>query len=223
MRVESLPQILRRESHLLYQLARFRFAQIDSRATYIRYLIQTYHYVVAAVPLMQFALRTDYAATDPDLRDYLTRHIEEESGHDRWIVKDLGELGVTEDALARHPPLPETCQLAGAAYYAIAHRHPVSLLGYMHALESAPVTAEFLDEMARRCDVPRTAMFTLSEHGERDLEHREELAEIIARYQGQDSLELVIRETSLIALSSFVSMLKSVHDPPTSNHKEPGR
>lgn len=220
MRVEPLPQRLRRESHLLYQLARFRFAQIDSRATYIRYLIQTYHYVVAAVPLMEFALRTDYAATDRVFREYLTRHIEEEAGHDRWIVNDLGELGVTEDALTQHPPFPETCQLAGAAYYAIAHRHPLSLLGYMHALESAPVTADFLDNMARRCDVPRTAMFTLSEHGQHDLEHRNDLAAIIGNYQGQGCLELAIRDTALIALSSFVSLLKAVNEPPQSNPRE---
>jgi len=223
MRVESLPQRLTRESHLLYQLARFRFEQIDSRATYIRYLIQTYHYVVASVPLMKFAWSTEYAATDPVFRDYLTRHIEEEAGHDRWIVNDLGELGVGEEALAQHPPFAETCQLAGASYYAIAHRHPVSILGYIHALESAPATAEFLDSMAQRCDVPPTAMFTLSEHGVRDLEHSKELVAIVERYQGQNSVELAIRDSCLMALSSFASLLKAVNEPPQSNPQESAR
>lgn len=223
MRVESLPQRLKRESHLLYQLAQFRFAQINSRSTYIRYLIQSHHYVVAAVPLMKFALSTDYAAADPVFRQYLTGHIEEEAGHDRWIVNDLGELGVREEVLAQQPPFAETCQMAGAAYYGIAHRHPVSILGYIYALESAPVTADFLDDMARRCDVPRSAMFTLSEHGAHDVDHSADAAAMIERYQGQERVELAIRDASLMALSSFVSLLKAVIEAPQPEPQEAAR
>jgi len=219
MTMESLTQRLAGESHVLNQLAGYHFSRIRSRATYIRYLIQTYHYVVAAVPLMKFAMSMDYTGTDPIFREYLTKHIEEESGHDRWIVNDLKELGVSEDVIAQHPPFPETCQLAGAAYYAIAHRHPVSILGYMHALESAPVTAEFLEGLAQRSGVPLTAMFTLSEHGVHDLDHRMELAAMIDRYQAQESLEVTIRETTIIALSSVVSMLKAVNGPPAPNQQ----
>ena len=219
MTVESLAERLVGESHVLNQLAAYHFSQIRSRATYIRYLIQTYHYVVAAVPLMKFAMSMDYTGTDPIFREYLARHIEEESGHDRWIVNDLKELGVSEDVIAQHSPFPETCQLAGAAYYAIAHRHPVSILGYMHALESAPVTAEFLEGLAQQSGVPLTAMFTLSEHGVHDLEHRTELGAIIERYQGQESLEVAIRDTMLIALSSVMSILKGVNDLPSVNQQ----
>ena len=212
----SLAARIAADSRLLNQVAQCRFGSIRSRAAYVRYLIQTYHYVVASVPLMELALKASYSATDPVFAGYLSSHIEEERGHDRWIVSDLGRLGVAEATLLQKSPLPEICQLAGSAYYSIVHRHPVSILGYMHALESAPATSEFLDGLARKSRTPKAAMLTLREHGERDTEHRAELAAVIDRYQGAPLVEAAIRDTALMTLSSLLAMLKIVTTSPAS-------
>lgn len=68
------------------------------------------------------------ALSEGTLRDYFVRHLEEEQGHVGWLLEDLdGE---------ELPPHPLPAAMAGTLYYLINHVHPVSLLGYMLALET---------------------------------------------------------------------------------------
>src|SRR5207244_9453749 len=78
-------------------------------AVYPEYLIAVHCAVRASVPVMEAARdRAEaMAETDPvaaGLTGYLERHIEEERGHDLWLLEDLECLGVRRGTgLARVP------------------------------------------------------------------------------------------------------------------------
>src|SRR5918994_2667394 len=86
----------------------FQHPQI--RELYPEYLFMSHCIIRASVPLMEAARD---AARDRDgdrvaslVADYLESHIEEERGHDQWLLEDLASLGVDPDEVARRPPSP---------------------------------------------------------------------------------------------------------------------
>lgn len=141
---------------------------MDRQAT-IDALSGVYRVIVASAPLLEFAIEH----SDGDLRDYYTKHLEEERGHDLMLLDDLKRLGVDEV-----PRSHIAARIAGSQYYLIAHEHPALLLGYMHALEKSPLPVERVDELSRVCG---TELSALRHHAIHDPAHKEELEEVIDR------------------------------------------
>jgi len=101
---------------------------------YPEYLIALHGVVRASVPLMEEALCRARELAPGDavaagLLSYLARHIEEERGHDRWLIEDLEVLGVPERDVWTRTPAESTARAVGAQYYWIRHHPPVALLG----------------------------------------------------------------------------------------------
>jgi hypothetical protein len=124
------------------------------RELYPAYLVLSHGIIRASVPLMAAAReRARELAGDPvaaAVADYCGRHIEEELGHDDWLLEDLAFLGVDPEDVRTRPPSPTVAALVGAQYYWIRHVHPVGLLGYVLLLEGWPPTPATVDELRRR-------------------------------------------------------------------------
>jgi hypothetical protein len=74
-----------------------------SLPSYLAFLREAYHHVSHTVPL----LRACRAALPPRLHwihDALDEYIEEEAGHDEWILDDIAACGGDADAVRRAPP-----------------------------------------------------------------------------------------------------------------------
>lgn len=83
-----------RERERLYATPQIRdgLAGRISRATYIAYLTQAYHHVRHTVPLLEFA-RSRLAEDQTWLRAAFDDYIDEERGHDDWILNDIRHAG----------------------------------------------------------------------------------------------------------------------------------
>lgn len=166
------------------------------------YLIALHGIVRASVPLMQTALMRsrELAARDAvaaGVIDYFERHIEEELGHDEWLLEDLETLGIPRaDVLARLPA-ESTARAVGAQYYWVRHVHPVALLGYIAVLEGHPPAVEFLDRLVTVTGLPRGAFRTLYKHARLDVAHQDDLRKLVER------LPLEPRHESLMGVSLF--------------------
>jgi pyrroloquinoline quinone (PQQ) biosynthesis protein C len=144
-----------------------------TRELYAKYLEQAYHHVRFTVPLLQLASDT-CTATDTIYVNALAEYIDEESGHDEWILDDIKALGVDAEAV-RHGQGGFACRIMIAyAYYAIEHISPYALLGMVHVLEGMSV------ELAQKAagaiaksfgDTPPNAFSYLTSHGALDVEH----------------------------------------------------
>ena len=169
---------------------------------YVAYLHEMYALVRASVPLMEQASRrcAELIPCDPvagPLWRYLERHIDEERGHDAWLLEDLAETGADPAAVAGRLPSPVVADLAGAQYYWIEHHHPVALLGYIRVLEGNAPAPWLADRLAARTGLPDAAFRTVREHAELDAGHLADLDELL------DALPLTAAQQTVLAVSAL--------------------
>lgn len=102
------------------------------RALYIEFLRQAYHHVRHTCPLLSLAAaRTQ----DSGYRAALYTYIEEERGHEEWILSDVAAMGGDVEETLGAPARRACCAMVGYAYYAIEWISPYALLGMVHVLE----------------------------------------------------------------------------------------
>lgn len=175
------------------------------REAYPEYLITVHGIIRASVPLMQSAVRRARAtaASDPAARGlivYLERHVEEERGHDEWVLEDLEVLGIDLSLVLSRVPSPAVACLVGSQYYWTIHYHPVALLGYLAVTEGYSSPPGLIEDLIQITGLPRPAFRTLAEHAELDLDHGVELDRLL------DSLPLTPEHEEAIALSAMTSV-----------------
>jgi hypothetical protein len=100
--------------------------------------------------------------------------MEEERGHEKWILDDLRTIGGNPDSVRTGTPgIP--CQImVGYAYYAIEHISPYAFLGSVHVLEGMSVLLadKLADAMKTSLGLESDAGFTyLRTHGSLDTDH----------------------------------------------------
>lgn len=171
---------------------------------YPEYLFMSHCIIRASVPLMERAReRARRLPGDPVaaiVADYFSAHIEEERGHDEWLLEDLASLGINREAVLTRPPSADVAALVGAQYYWIEHYHPVALLGYVALLEGYPPVASEIEDLRRRTGYAQEAFRTLSLHGELDPHHGDELDAVL------DSLLLTEPQRTVMGMSAIASV-----------------
>ena len=134
-------------------------------------LIFVYHTIVASENLLRVAIAQ---TSEPALKQYFEKHLEEERDHAQWLAEDLQCVNV-EAAKTEVPLL--AVQMAGSVYYLIFHAHPAALLGYMRVLESWPMDKAKLAERGK--PYPKGLLRTVNHHIEHDPDHLKDLLAMI--------------------------------------------
>jgi len=184
------------------------------REAYPEYLITVHCVIRASVPLMESALTQARATASSDpvadgLADYLQQHIEEESGHDEWVLEDLEVLGVERTNVLSRVPSPAVAGMIGSQYYWALHYHPVAVLGYMTVTEGYPTPPKLIERLIGSTGLPRRAFRTLMEHAELDPHHGDELDQVIDTLPLSRELEEVV---GLSAMSSVDLMARCIDE-----------
>jgi len=199
--VEELDRLIRRE-HAWLDLLVLRFLSHPRLLDVLHeYLIGVHHSMRTAGALME-AARLRSIALAPDcpvaatLAGYWARHIEEEAGHDRWLLEDLQRIGVDVERELARPPAPEIAALMGTLHFWVLHTHPVAALAYFYVVERSPPTVQLLDWMVNVAGVPRAALRTFYRHATIDIAHARELEELM------DGLPLTAAHHELLAVSA---------------------
>lgn len=107
------------------------------REIYLAYLEQAFHHVRLGVPLL--ALGAAHAREEV-LRYGLYEYVEEEKGHEHWILEDIEALGGDVAAVARGQGNTPCRAMIGYVHYAVEHISPWSVLGLSHVLENTAVS-----------------------------------------------------------------------------------
>lgn len=160
-----------REAFLAIPLVRRAVQAGASRALYLDFLAEAYHHVRHTFPLLALAASR---TTDERYQTALVEYMEEERGHEKWVLDDVRALGGNADAVRDGTPgLP--CQVMVAyAYYAIEHVSPYAMLGSVHVLEGMSVLLadQLADAMKATLGATGDAGFSyLRSHGSLDTEH----------------------------------------------------
>ncbi len=169
-----------------------------SRELYIAFLTQAYHHVKHTARLMGFAA----AQTDDEwLQDALVEYLNEERGHEKWILDDIRALGGDAQAVANGKP-GRACQvMVGYAYYAIQWISPYSLLGMVHVLEGLSVM--LADRLAKAVQgalgLEGGAGFSyLRSHGGLDVEHVAFFKDLVDGIEDEKTQNIIIDAARLM-------------------------
>ena len=143
-----------------------------TREDYVAFLTEAYHHVKHTVPLLMFA-----GARLPEekewLREAIAEYIEEELGHQEWILNDIAACGVDKEAVRSSQCAPETELMVAYAYDMINRVNPVGFFGMVHVLEGTSVTTADIaaDGIQAALGLPDTAFSYLRSHGALDQSH----------------------------------------------------
>jgi pyrroloquinoline quinone (PQQ) biosynthesis protein C len=143
-----------------------------SLPSYVAFLTEAFHHVRHTVPLLQ-AMKAALPAQQAWLQGALDEYIEEEAGHDEWILDDIRACGGDAEAVRRGTPAPATELMVAYAYDTIARGNPLGFFGMVHVLEGTSVSLALLaaDAIQKPLALPDSAFSYLRSHGTLDQQH----------------------------------------------------
>jgi long-subunit acyl-CoA synthetase (AMP-forming)/pyrroloquinoline quinone (PQQ) biosynthesis protein C len=187
-----------RNRFLEIPLVRDALATGGSRELYLAFLTQAYYHVRHTYPLLALAAsRTD----DERYQDALAAYMNEERGHERWILDDIRAMGGDAEAVACGTP-GRACQvMVGYVYYAIEHVSPFAMLGMVHVLEGLSVLLahQLAGVVQKALGVGSGAGFSyLRSHGSLDVEHVELFRNLVNGIEDRAVRETIIDTANIV-------------------------
>lgn len=165
-----------------------------SRARYVAFLTQAWHHVRNTVPLMMAA-----GARMPErlgwMRGDITHYLEEEAGHDDWILADIRHAGGDPVAAAQSRPNVSTDAMVAYAWDVVNRRNPVGFFGMVFVLEgtSAALALNAAARIQSTLGLPEKAFTYLRSHGVLDQQHVHHLGGILNRLESEEDRDAVTR------------------------------
>lgn len=139
---------------------------------YMAFLTQAYHHVRHTVPLLM-ACGSRLDNKHEWLRTAIAEYIEEEIGHEEWILSDINACGGDAAKVRDSQPDPSTELMVAYAYHQIDRGNPAGFFGMVHVLEgtSTALATNAAATIQRALGLPANAFSYLTSHGSLDLEH----------------------------------------------------
>lgn len=139
---------------------------------YVEFLSQAYHHVKHTVPLLM-AAGSRLPESKEWLREAVAEYIEEELGHQEWILNDIAACGYDKEAVRSSTPAPATELMVAYGYDTINRVNPVGFFGMVLVLEGTSVTTadKAADAIRQTLNLPAKAFSYLRSHGALDQDH----------------------------------------------------
>jgi len=160
---------------------------------YVEFLSQAYHHVKHTVPLLMSA--GAHLPEDKEwLREAVAEYIEEELGHQEWILNDIAACGYDKEAVRHSRPAAATELMVAYAYDTINRVNPVGFFGMVLVLEGTSVTTadKAADAIKKALDLPAKAFSYLRSHGALDQDHIKFFESLMDRIKDEGDQEQII-------------------------------
>lgn len=139
---------------------------------YVVFLTQAFHHVKHTVPLLM-SVGAKLPESKEWLREAVAEYIEEELGHQEWILNDIEHCGFDKEMARKSAPDFSTELMISYAYDMINRVNPLGFFGMVHVLEGTSIA--MADNAAKSIQealsLPTTAFSYLRSHGALDIEH----------------------------------------------------
>lgn len=163
-----------------------------TRESYLAFLGQAYHHVRHTTPLLMLL-----GGRLPErlgwLRKAVAEYIEEEIGHEEWILDDIAAAGGDAEAVrASRPELPAELMVA-YAYDLVNRGNPAGFFGMVYVLEGTSVALALTaaDRIQQALGLPNKAFSYLRSHGTLDQQHTRHLANLVDAMTPEDQAEVI--------------------------------
>lgn len=170
-----------------------------SLESYVAFLTQAYHHVRHTVPLMM-ACGARLPSRLEWLRGGVCEYIQEEYGHEQWILNDIKACGGDWEAVRDgRPALPIELMVA-YLYDLIARGNPVGLFGMVNVLEgtSIALATQAAGTIQSALGLPGQAFSYLSSHGALDQDHMVTYKQLMDRLDDEGDQQAVINAAKVV-------------------------
>jgi len=164
-----------------------------SRQSYLAFLGQAYHHVKHTTPLLmatggRLPERLEW------LREAIGEYIEEEMGHQEWILNDIAACGADKEAVRHESPMAATELMVAYAYDTIHRNNPAGFFGMVLVLEGASVAlaTHAAGNIEQSLGLPKTAFSYLNSHGSLDVGHVDFYEQLMNRLDHEADKQAVI-------------------------------
>ncbi len=180
-RIESVTADARRRLEATPAIARCLDGKVEMR-TYQAFLTEAYHHVRHTVPLLM-ACGSRLPERLEWLREAIVHYIDEEVGHQEWILNDLQTLGVDKEIVRHGRPSMPTELMVSYAYDTVTRNNPVGLFGMVYTLEktSSTIATYAAGRIVEALDLTPAAMTYMVSHGSLDVEHMQHFERLMNR------------------------------------------
>jgi pyrroloquinoline quinone (PQQ) biosynthesis protein C len=161
---------------------------------YIDFLTQAYHHVKHTVPLLM-TVGGRLPESKEWLRTAVAEYIEEEIGHQEWILNDIAACGGDRESVRHSQPNLHTALMVAYAYDMAQRVNPLGFFGMVHVLEgtSISVADQAADAIQQALKLPDHAFSYLRSHGALDQDHVKFFEGLMNQITAPDEQALIIR------------------------------
>jgi pyrroloquinoline quinone (PQQ) biosynthesis protein C len=165
---------------------------------YVGFLAQAFHHVKHTVPLLMAT-----GARLPDDKEWLRvaigEYIEEETGHQEWVLNDIAACGYNKEAVRVSRPAPATELMVAYAWDLVQRVGPLGFFGMVHVLEgtSINIADKAADAIRAALQLPRQAFSYLYSHGALDQDHVKFFEGLMDRIDDPREQELIIHSANM--------------------------
>jgi pyrroloquinoline quinone (PQQ) biosynthesis protein C len=177
---------------------------------YQAFLCEAYHHVRYTVPLLmgcgsRLPRRLEW------LREAVAEYIEEETGHQEWILNDIEACGGDKEAVRNSSPAMATDVMVAYAWDCVQRRNPVSFFGMVLVLEGTSVrlATEAAGIIQKTLELPDSAFSYLSSHGSLDIQHIDFYETLINRLDDPDDQTAVLT-TARVMYKLYAGVFESL-------------
>ncbi len=164
-----------------------------TKVDYVAFLTEAYYHVRHTVPLLM-ATGSRLTMEQEWLREAVAEYIEEETGHQEWILNDIAAAGGDKEAVRHGTPKMQTELMVSYAYDTIQRNNPLGFFGMVLVLEGTSIklatnAAGIIKETLK---LPDSTFSYLTSHGSLDIEHMEFFESLMDRITDKDDQEAII-------------------------------
>lgn len=198
---ETLQTQTAQERQALFAVPVIREALVGqvSLDSYVAFLSQAYHHVRHTVPLMM-ACGARLPSRLEWLRGAVCEYIDEEYGHEQWILNDIRACGGDWEAVRDGRPTLSIELMVAYLYDLIARGNPVGLFGMVNVLEgtSIALATQAAGTIQSTLALPDQAFSYLSSHGALDQDHMVTYQQLMDRLDDPADQQAVIHAAKVV-------------------------
>lgn len=187
---------------------------------YLSFLLQAFHHVKHTVPLLM-NVGARLPAEKEWLRIAVAEYIEEELGHQEWILNDIGNCGYDKEVARLSTPNASTELMVAYAYDMVNRINPLGFFGMVHVLEGTSINLadKAADIIRETLQLPRQAFTYLYSHGELDQDHVKFFQGLMDKITDPQEQELIVHSAGMFyrLYGNIFHSLQAEHGIPALN------
>lgn len=191
-----------------------------SLESYTWFLTQAFHHVKHTVPLMM-ACGAKLPSRMEFVRKALVEYINEEYGHDEWILNDLDACNADKEAIRTGKPDVSIELMVAYLYDQINRGNPAAFFGMVQVLEgtSIELATPLAEQIQKLLGLPNQAFSYLYSHGALDQDHFEFFRNLMDGITDPTDQQAII-DSARVVYRLYGDMLHSIPLPVTRKEQQ---